>query len=103
MNSVYLIGRVRKSPKYLNRNGRRVAQFVVSTSEPFWDENGAKGIMRNVHRVVAWGSHLKGLDDLVANGKKLSIEGRLVNHFYAQKNGKNRMISEVEVRDMTPF
>lgn len=80
-------------------NGRKVAQFTLSTQESFLDEDGKLKRKSHQHRLAAWGRWAKILEEMGNEGMYLAIEGKLTTRFY-EKGGEKRFISEVEVNDL---
>lgn len=100
MNHVNLIGTMNSAPRfYVMPNGRRVAQFTLSTNESYMDESGEIKRKSHQHRLAAWGRWAKILEELGNEGMQLAIEGKLTTRFY-EKGGEKRFISEVEVNDL---
>ena len=100
MNHVNLIGKMTSVPRYYELpSGRKVAQFTLSTSETFLDENGKTKKKSNWHRISAWGRWVQVLEELSQVNMELAIEGKLTTRFF-EKSGKRHVISEVEVNDL---
>ncbi|MFN5911022.1 MAG: single-stranded DNA-binding protein [Bacteroidota bacterium] len=100
MNHVNLIGKVCSSPKIVELpNGRKIAQFTMSTREMYLDEQGNTKTRSNWHRLTAWGKWVKVLEELGKEGMDLAVEGKLVTRFYHTGTTK-KFISEVEINDL---
>lgn len=100
MNHVNLIGKMSSDPRFYELpNGRRIAQFTLSTTETVLDENGNSKKKSHWHRVAAWGKWVKVLEELGTKGIDLAIEGKLTTRFY-ERQGQKHFISEVEVNDL---
>lgn len=100
MNYVNLVGKMSSNPKVMKlENGRTIAQFTMSTKEPYLDAEGNSKFRNNWHRVTAWGRWVQVLELLGQEGNKLAIEGRLVSRFYNQ-GGERKHHTEVEVNDL---
>jgi single-strand DNA-binding protein len=100
MNHVNLIGKVSSAPKVIDlADGRKIAQFTMSTKEMYLDETGKTKTRSNWHRLTAWGRWVKVLEELCQEGMDLAVEGKLVTRFY-KNNGEQRSISEVEINDL---
>ena len=101
MNHVNLIGTICSEPTvHLLANGRKIAQFSMSTQEQYLDAEGNTKVQRQWHRVNAWGNWVKVLEEFGSKGLKLAIEGRLVSRFYKSIEGKRKFVTEVEVNDL---
>jgi single-strand DNA-binding protein len=56
MNHVNLIGKVCSAPKVVELpDGRKIAQFTMSTKEMYFDATGKTKSRSNWHRLTAWG------------------------------------------------
>lgn len=100
MNHVNLIGKMASNPKYYELpNGRRVAQFILSTSEVYLDEQGKTKKKSHQHRMAAWGKWVQVLEQLGNVGMELAVEGKLISRFY-ERSGEKHFISEVEINDL---
>ncbi len=100
MNHVNLIGKVCSAPKIVELpNGRKIAQFTMSTKEMYLDETGNTKTKSHWHRLTAWGKWVKVLEELGEVGIDLAVEGKLVTRFYTN-SGSKKFISEVEINDL---
>jgi single-strand DNA-binding protein len=100
MNHVNLIGKVCSAPKVVELpDGRKIAQFTMSTKEVYFDATGKTKSRSNWHRLTAWGKWVKILEEMCQEGMDLAIEGKLVTRFY-QNRGERKFISEVEINDL---
>ncbi len=100
MNHVNLIGKVCSSPKIVELpNGRKIAQFTMSTKEMYLDETGKAKTKSNWHRLTAWGKWVRVIEELGQEGMDLAVEGKLVTRFY-QSGGERKFVSEVEINDL---
>lgn len=100
MNHVNLIGKMCSTPKIVELdNGRKIAQFTMSTKETFLNEKGEAKKRSHWHRLTAWGKWVTILEELGSNGMDIAIEGKLITRFYSN-NGQRKLVSEVEVNDL---
>lgn len=100
MNHVNLIGKMASNPKYYELpNGRKVAQFILSTNEVYLDEKGKTKRKSHQHRLAAWGKWVQVLEQLANVGMDLAVEGKLTSRFY-ERAGEKHFISEVEINDL---
>lgn len=100
MNHVNLIGKVCSAPKFVElSNGRKIAQFTMSTKEMYLDETGKTKMRSNWHRLTAWGRWVQVLEELGIVGMDLAVEGKLVTRFY-NNHGERKCVAEVEVNDL---
>ena len=101
MNHVNLIGKITSQPKVvLLNNGRRIAQFSMSTQENYLDAAGNVKSRKQWHRMSAWGNWVNVLEELGEKGLNLAVEGRLVSRFYKTQGGDRKLITEVEINDL---
>lgn len=101
MNHVNLIGKISSDPKVVMlENGKRIAQFSLSTQETFLDGEGNVKKKSTWHRVSAWGNWVSVLEELGQKGINLAIEGKLVSRFYHTQKGERKFVTEVEVNDL---
>ncbi len=100
MNHVNLIGKLSSIPKVVElSNGKKVAQFTMSTKEMYLDESGQPKTRSNWHRITAWGRWVKVLEEFGKQGMDLAVEGKLVTRFY-KNDGQRKIYSEVEINDL---
>ena len=100
VNHVNLIGKVSSAPRfYEHPDGRRIAQFTLTTSEPYLDAEGNTKRRSHWHRIAAWGRWSKVLQELELQGMSVAIEGKLTTRFFF-RDGQKQFISEVEVNDL---
>lgn len=101
MNHVNLIGKISSEPKVvLLENGKKIAQFSMSTQETYLDAEGNTKKRNNWHRISAWGNWVGILEELGHKGIHLAIEGKLVSRFYRTNTGDQKLITEVEINDL---
>lgn len=88
------------TPKVIElENGRRIAQFTMSTTEHYLDAEGKQKKKSYWHRLTAWGKWVNILDQHCTEGMHLAVEGKLVSRFY-QQGVERKHIVEVEVNDL---
>ena len=101
MNHVNLIGKISSEPKFVElQNGRKIAQFSMSTQESYLDSEGNIRKKSQWHRVSAWGNWVGVIEEMGRKGLNLAVEGKLVSRFYNSPSGSKQMITEVEVNDL---
>jgi single-strand DNA-binding protein len=101
MNHVNLIGKISSEPKVICLgNGKKLAQFSMSTQETYLDEAGNTLKKDQSHRITAWGNWVAILEELGQKGIQLAIEGKLVSRFYKNQAGDRKFITEVEINDL---
>jgi single-strand DNA-binding protein len=101
MNHVNLIGKITSEPKVvILNNGRKIAQFSMSTQESYLDAEGNMKNRKQWHRISAWGNWVQVLEELGQKGISLAVEGKLVSRFYQTQAGGKKLITEVEINDL---
>jgi single-strand DNA-binding protein len=101
MNSVRLYCNVGKDPVVTQfENGNKVIKWSMATSERL--KNGKGETIDDVqwHQLIAWGSLASVIEKYVKKGSKLAIEGKLNHRRYKTKNGEEREITEIVVKDV---
>ncbi len=101
LNQVSIIGKIASEPRYsVLPDGKKVANFSMSTHEQVLDRQGNIHVKRNIHRITAFGRWAKVLEELCSKGVHLAVDGKLVSRFYRTDNGENQMFSEIVVNDI---
>jgi single-strand DNA-binding protein len=101
VNKVILIGNVGQDPVIASTNdGREVASFSMATSENWTDKStGEKKEKVEWHRVVVFS---QGLVDIVRKyvkkGSKLYVEGSLASRKWTDKEGIEKIKTEIVVQ-----
>ncbi|HOD66176.1 MAG TPA: single-stranded DNA-binding protein [candidate division Zixibacteria bacterium] len=100
VNKAILIGRLGKDPelKY-TASGRPVTTFTLATTERWTNQEGQKQEQTTWHNIVAWGRPAEIMNEYLAKGREVYIEGRIVNRSYDDKDGNKRHISEIVVQN----
>ena len=98
VNKAILIGNLGRDPelKY-TPSGRAVCTFTLATSERWTNQDGERQESTTWHNIVAWGKPAEIMNEYLAKGRQVYIEGRIVNRSYDDKEGNKRYISEVVV------
>ena len=100
-NSVRLLGHLGEDPKVRKLDsGKSVANFSIATNEIYRDHKGEKQSETTWHRLVAWGKQAEIAEKYLKKGSEISIEGKLTNRSYEDKNGEKQYITEIVVNQM---
>ena len=91
-NDVVLIGDVSKVERKTTQNGLAILSFTVTTTEAYY-KNGERIETQDHHRVVAFGQRAE--DAHVADGDLAYVNGKLKTRKYADRDGQERYITEV--------
>ncbi len=103
VNKVILMGYLAADPELkTTTNGNKLAKFKVATNRDWTTSEGEKMEMADFHKVIAW----KKLGEICAEhlkkGAGVYLEGRLSNHPYKDKDGNDRLMTEI-VADSVNF
>ncbi|WP_202630184.1 single-stranded DNA-binding protein [Sediminibacterium roseum] len=100
-NKVQLIGNVGQLPEIRTiADGKRVANFSVSTTESYKNAKGEKVTDTQWHNVVAWGRLADVAEQFLEKGTEVGVEGKLINRSYTDKQGTRRLITEVQANEL---
>ena len=99
VNKVILLGYVSNFQevqiKELN-NGKRVASFVLVTSDSWKEKNGEKKTKYENHRVVVFSDGLVGIiEKYIKKGTKLFVEGSLQTRKWTGNDGIEKYTTEI--------
>ena len=105
-NKVQLIGNLGMNPEVRELDGgRKVAKFTLATNEYYNNKAGEKVQDTQWHNIVAWGKTADLMEQLLAKGKEVLVEGKLTSRSWDDKEGNKRYITEIVANDfllMTP-
>ena len=94
-NHVTLIGNMGQYPQIKEtKGGKKIARFSVATNDYSKDKTP------QWHRIVAWGTMAQYIEDFGEKGKKLAIHGKLVKRTYLESSGKEKTVTEIEVKQI---
>ena len=100
-NKVQLIGNLGQDPEIVNLdNGRKLAKFALATNEIYRNKNGEKVTDTQWHNIVAWGKTAEIVENYLAKGKEVAIEGKLTSRSYETKSGDKRYITEIQCNEL---
>jgi single-strand DNA-binding protein len=100
-NKVQLIGNLGQDPEIVNMdNGNKLAKFSIATSESYKNAQGEKVEDTQWHNVVAWGKTAEIVENYLAKGKQVAVEGKLTHRSYETKEGEKRYITEVRCNEL---
>ena len=100
-NKVQLIGNLGQDPEIVNMdNGSKLANFSIATSESYKNAQGEKVEDVQWHNVVAWGKTAEIVENYLAKGKQVAVEGKLTHRSYETKEGEKRYITEVRCNEL---
>ena len=100
-NKVQLIGNLGSNPEIITlENGNKLAKMSLATNEHFKDKDGQKQTKTEWHNLVAWNKTAEIIEQFVAKGKEIAVEGKLSTRNYLDKEGYKRYITEVIVDEL---
>jgi single-strand DNA-binding protein len=100
-NKVQLIGNLGQDPEIVNLdNGGKLAKFSVATNEIYRNSKGEKVTDTQWHNVVAWGKTAEIVENYLAKGNEVAVEGKLIHRSYENKEGEKRYITEIKCNEL---
>lgn len=99
LNKVMLIGNVGRDPEIRStQSGDKIAQLSIATSETWKDRSGERQERTEWHRVVVFNERAVGfIEQYVAKGAKLYVEGQLQTRKWTDNKGTERFTTEIVV------
>jgi single-strand DNA-binding protein len=96
-----LIGNLGQDPEIVNMdNGNKLAKFSIATSESYKNAQGEKVEDVQWHNIVAWGKTAEIVENYLAKGKQVAVEGKLTHRTYETAAGERRYITEVRCNEL---
>ncbi len=83
--------------------GTAVCTFGVATNRTWTTGTGETKEEVQFHRVVAWQKLAELCGKLLAKGRKVYLEGRIVYRSYTAKDGQEKQITEIIMNDFILF
>ncbi|OGK15405.1 hypothetical protein A2690_05105 [Candidatus Roizmanbacteria bacterium RIFCSPHIGHO2_01_FULL_39_12b] len=104
LNRVVLMGNLTRDPelKYIP-SGTAVCTFGLATNRTWTTGTGETKEEVQFHRIVAWQKLAELCGKLLAKGRKVYLEGRLVYRSYTGKDGTQKQITEIIMNDFILF
>jgi single-strand DNA-binding protein len=100
-NKVQLIGNLGQDPEIVTLdNGSKLAKFSIATNESYKNKEGEKVTETQWHNVVAWGKTAEIVENYLAKGKEVAVEGKLMHRTYETKEGEKRYVTEVRCNEL---
>lgn len=99
VNRVIILGNLGRDPK-TNANGT-VSNFSIATSEKWLDKStGEQTDKTEWHNIVAFGKLAEIVDKYLKKGSKVYIEGKLQTRKWTDKNGVEKLSTEIICNSM---
>lgn len=100
-NSVRLTGFLGGAPEVtVTENQKKVAKISLATNSYRRNSKGEKVNEVTWHQIVLWEKQAELAERYLDKGSKVSIEGRLSNRYYTDKDGVKRYATEVIVNEI---
>lgn len=100
-NKVQLIGNLGTAPEVKTfESGKKKASFRMATTEFYRNAKGEKVKETQWHSLVMWGKLAEIAEKYLSTGKKIAIEGKLVNRSYEDKDGNKKFVTEIQVSEL---
>lgn len=98
LNRVSLLGNVGRDPDVrYTQSGDAILSFSLATTETWTTKSGEKKEDTQWHRIDVFGKLASSLKDYITKGKKLYVEGKLVNEEWEDKDGNKRKTTKVKL------
>ncbi len=101
LNKAILIGTIDELPRLYFGQGKRARLTLrVKTTEGYRDADGAERERRAWHDVVVWGPRAEALTQIVTRGRRVAVEGRIVNASWDGSDGRRRYRTEIHATEV---
>ena len=96
INKITLVGHLGQDPEVRRlENGTPVGRFSVATSENYKDAAGDWQSQTEWHNVVVWRSIAEQAEKVLKKGSLVFVEGKLTHRKFTDKNGIERISTDV--------
>ncbi len=100
-NKVQLIGYLGSDPEIRNfEKGRRMARFPLATHDSYLNAEGERVSETEWHQVICWGKLAEIAESLLAKGKEVMVEGKLVTRVYENEKGERKYYTEIKCNEL---
>lgn len=100
-NHVQLVGRLGANPEVkVLENGNKLARFNIAVTESYVTKRGDRVSDVQWHQVVAWGSLASVAERILQKGVQVTVDGRLFNRSYTNKEGIKRSSTEIVASEL---
>lgn len=100
-NRVQLIGNLGADPEMINlESGTKLAKFSLATNDTYKNKQGEKVTDTQWHNLVAWGKTAEIVENYLAKGKEIVVDGKLIHRQYETDKGEKRYITEIRVNEL---
>lgn len=95
-NNVQLIGHVGQEPEIITtESGKKLAKLSLATNDSFTNNQGEKITNTDWHNIIAWNGTANIIEQYVAKGKEIGVQGKLTTRSWEDKEGVKRYTTEV--------
>lgn len=95
-NRVQLIGHLGMDPEIKTlESGKKLAKFSLATNDSYKNAKGEKVEETEWHNIIAWNKTAELVENFLAKGKEVAIEGKLTSRSWDDANGNKKYITEV--------
>lgn len=103
-NSVQLIGHLGKDVDLMTfDSGKKKSTFSLATNEYYKNSKGEKETQTQWHNIVAWGKVAENMNDILAKGSEVLINGKIATRSFQDKEGNEKLITEIIANDFLVF
>lgn len=103
VNKVVLMGHLAADPELKSTtNGISVARFKIATNRDWQSSDGERHEATDYHKIVAWRKLAEICAEYLKSGSGVYLEGRIMNHKFQDKQGVDRLTTEI-VADLVNF
>ena len=99
-NRVQLVGNLGQDPEIRVLEQGKVARISLATNEVYKNKQGETVKNTEWHTVIIWNKLAELAEQKLRKGTEISIEGKLVNKVYEDKNGQKRHQTEILAREL---
>lgn len=99
-NSVRLAGFLGNDPEMKTVGNSKVVRLSIATNETYRNSKGEKVEETQWHNLVLWNKNADIAEKYLHKGSEISIEGKLNNRNYTDKDGIKRYTTEIVVSEI---
>ena len=100
LNKAILIGDVADPPRLKTLGGQPHLAIRLHTVESYRDTHDLPRESHAWHSVVVWGRRAEALAPLVTRGRRIAVEGRIVNRSWEDAEKKKHYVTEINASEV---
>lgn len=101
LNKVLLIGRISQNIEIRTTpQGKNVVNTSLATNEYYKNQSAQRQERTEYHKIVIWERNAEIISQYCRKGSQIYVEGSLQTRKWQDKNGNNRYVTEVIVRNL---